>query len=177
MDSFNSFNISFIPRDKNQNVNSMRVVASLFNPNDSQNQNTFCVKRIFRPSIPDNQDYLQVFENYEHVADFFTNSSDSSQSLDDQNIVPFSKDCVSVESLFTRDDQTKIPDLKEEAYVRKVQETQKINIGTHDSSKYVNLGIDYTREEMDQYTYLFKEFRDIFSWTYDDLKEYDKSIF
>jgi hypothetical protein len=58
-----------------------------------------------------------------------------------------------------------------------VQETQKINIGTHDSPKYVNLGTNYTKEEIDQYTSMFKEFYDIFSWTYDDLKEYDKSIF
>jgi hypothetical protein len=82
-----------------------------------------------------------------------------------------------LESLFTRDDQTKIPDLKEEVSVRKVQETQKINIGTHDSPKYINLGTSCTMEEIDQYTSLFKEFHDIFSWTYDDLKEYDKSIF
>jgi ribonuclease HI len=44
MDSFNSFNISFIPRDKNQKVDSLAVVASLFNPDDSQNQIHFMLK-------------------------------------------------------------------------------------------------------------------------------------
>jgi hypothetical protein len=52
------------------------VVASLFNPDDSQNQNTFQVKRIFRPSIPDNQDYLQVFENDEELVEFLADISD-----------------------------------------------------------------------------------------------------
>jgi hypothetical protein len=34
-----------------------------------------------------------------------------------------------------------------------------------------------TTEEIDQYTWLFKEFQDIFAWSYDVLKEYDKHIF
>jgi hypothetical protein len=166
----------------------LAVVASLFNSDDSQNQSTFHVKTIFRPSIPDNQEYWQVFENDEHIANFLTDndsmlSDDSEESQDpqkeicDQNLVLTPKNYVSLESLFTRDDQTNILDPKEEPSVRKVQETQKINIGTPDSPKYINLGTSCTIEEIDQYTQLFKEFQDIFSWSYDDLKEYDKSIF
>jgi ribonuclease HI len=34
MNSFSLFNISFIPRDKNHKVDSLAVVASLFNPNN-----------------------------------------------------------------------------------------------------------------------------------------------
>jgi hypothetical protein len=68
---------------------------------------------MYMPSILDNQDYLQVFENDEHVVDFLIYSSDSSESPGDQTIVSFSKYCVSLESLFTRDDQTKTPYLKE----------------------------------------------------------------
>jgi len=75
---------------------------------------------------------------------------------------------------FTRDDQAK--NLKEEVSIRKVQETKKINIGTKDSPKYVNLGIDCTKKEIDQYIALFKEYFDVFSWSYDDLKAYEKSI-
>jgi len=78
---------------------------------------------------------------------------------------------------FTRDNQTNILDPKEEPFVRKVQETQKINIGTLDSPKYINIGTSCTIEEIDQYTLLFKAFQDIFTWSYDDLKEYEKSIF
>jgi hypothetical protein len=76
-----------------------------------------------------------------------------------------------------RDDQTKISKPLEEPSVRKVQETHKINIGTPESPKYINLGTSCTKEERDKYTQLFKEFQDVFAWSYNDLKEYDKSIF
>ena len=59
--------------------------------------------------------------------------NDSPIELGNQSVAIFSKDYVSLEYLFTRDDQTKIPDPKEETYVRKVQETQKLKIGTPDS--------------------------------------------
>jgi hypothetical protein len=54
---------------------------------------------------------------------------------------------------------------------------RKVNIGTDSSPKYVNLGVDCTTEEVDQYVALFKEYIDVFSCTYDDLKAYDKTIF
>jgi hypothetical protein len=58
-----------------------------------------------------------------------------------------------------------------------VQETKKINIGIENSPKYVNLGIDCMTKEIDQCTSLFKEYVDVFAWSYDDLKAYEKSIF
>jgi hypothetical protein len=38
------------------------------------------------------------------------------------------------------------------------------------------LGSTCTKDEINQYVQLFKEFYDIFAWTYVDIKEYDKSI-
>jgi ribonuclease HI len=58
MDSFNSFNISCIPLEKNKIVDSLAVGASLFNSDDSQSQSTFHVKKNFQTSIPDNKKYL-----------------------------------------------------------------------------------------------------------------------
>jgi hypothetical protein len=57
IESFNSFNTSFIPEEKNQKSNSLSVSTSLFNPSDSQTSNTFHVKIVFHTSIPDNEDY------------------------------------------------------------------------------------------------------------------------
>jgi hypothetical protein len=54
---------------------------------------------------------------------------------------------------------------------------RKVKIGMNKSSKYVNLGVDCTTKEVDQYISLFKEYNDVFSWAYDDLKAYDKMIF
>jgi hypothetical protein len=39
------------------------------------------------------------------------------------------------------------------------------------------LGVDCTIEEVDQYVALFKEYLDVFTWIYDDLKAYDEIIF
>jgi hypothetical protein len=166
----------------------LAVVASLFNSDDSQNQNTFHVKTIFQPSIPDNQEYWKVFENDEHIASFLIDhdstlsddseeSQDSQKEIHDQSVVLSPKNYVSLESLFTRDDQTKILDPKEEPSIRKVQETHKINIGTPDSPKYINLGTSCTTEEIEQYTLVVQRISGHFSWSYDDLKEYEKYIF
>jgi ribonuclease HI len=47
MDSFNSFNISFIPRENNQKADLLAVVASLFNTKDSWSQEYFSCKDNF----------------------------------------------------------------------------------------------------------------------------------
>jgi hypothetical protein len=102
--------------------------------------------------------------------EFLVDTSDVVENPKVQSHIPLSNDCINFESLFTRDDQTKVPSLKEEVSVRKVQETHKINIGTKDSLKYVNLGTSCTEKEVDQYIALFKEYYDVFGCKYDDLK-------
>jgi hypothetical protein len=83
---------------------------------------------------------LQFFENDEKLFGFLVDSNNASKSPNDKNHVSLSKYCIEFESLFTRDDQTKLHDRKEDTFFRKVHETQKINIGTHGSPKYVNIG-------------------------------------
>jgi hypothetical protein len=61
IDSFNSFNITFVPREKNKKTYSLVVATSHFKTYDSQNPNNFHVKIVFRPSIPHNQEYWKVF--------------------------------------------------------------------------------------------------------------------
>jgi hypothetical protein len=39
------------------------------------------------------------------------------------------------------------------------------------------LGVDCTTEEVDKHISLFKEYIDLFTWTFDDSKSYDKTIF
>jgi hypothetical protein len=170
MESFSSFNMAFIPRDKNHNVNSLALVASLSNPYDVLRRKNFQVERAFRPSVPDNIEYLQVFDNDEQLENFLLNDDEEE---DDSSIFSL-KECIQVEYLFTKEYHAK--NLLEEFSVRKVKETRKVNIGTDQSLKYVNLGVDCTLEEVDQYVSLFKEYIDVFPWTYDDFKAYDKMI-
>jgi hypothetical protein len=99
--------------------------------------------------------------------------NDGDEEDDSSSVIP--KVCIQVESLLTKYDHAK--NLLEEVSVLKMQETRKVNIGTDKSPKYVNLGVDCTTEEVDQYVSLFKKYIDLFTWTYDDLKAYNKTIF
>jgi hypothetical protein len=128
---FISFNISFVPQEKNKKVESLAVTTSFFNKDDSQNQNPFHVKTIFRPSIPDNQEYWKVFENDEHIAYFLVEqvvtsygiSEENQKQIDDSNIIILPKNDVSLESLFTRHNQTNTMDTVDKSSIRKFQET------------------------------------------------------
>jgi hypothetical protein len=82
--------------------------------------------------------------------DFFLNDDDE----EDDGSYSIPKDYIKDEYFFTEDDNSK--NILEEFSVRKVQEMRKVNIGTDKSPKYVNLGVDCTIEEVDQYVPLFK---------------------
>ena len=126
------------------------------------------INKAFQPSMPDNVEYLQVFENDEQLEKNLLNDDDEE---DDRSIV-IPKDCIQDESFFTKYDHAK--NLLEEVSIRKVQETRKVNIGMDQSPKYINLGFDCTPKEVDQYVSLFKEYIDVFSWTYDELRPMTK---
>jgi hypothetical protein len=81
MESFSSFNISFILRDKNHKANSLDLVDSLSNPDDAQRKTYFRVQRAFRSSVPNNIEYLQVFENDEQLDFFLLNDDDEDNHL------------------------------------------------------------------------------------------------
>jgi len=55
MEAFCSFNIYLVPREKNQKEDSLALFTSLSNLENIQRKSSFQVKRIFRPSVPDNQ--------------------------------------------------------------------------------------------------------------------------
>ena len=51
-----------------------------------------------------------------------------------------------------------------------------INLGTEAEPKYVNLGKCFSLGERSRFINLFQQYKDIFSWTYEDLKTYDTCI-
>lgn len=50
---------------------------------------------------------------------------------------------------------------------------EQINLGTEKGPKYVNLGTFFTPQEWKYFIHLFKPYRDVFAWTYNDFKTYD----
>jgi hypothetical protein len=58
----------------------------------------------------------------------------------------------------------------------KVGETISLNIGTADSPKNVKIGAQCTDEEKLKFTKLLREFQDVFSWSYEDLRGFDPAL-
>ena len=51
-----------------------------------------------------------------------------------------------------------------------------INLGTAVKPKYVNLGKCCSPSERNKFISLFKQYKDVFAWTYEELKTYDTKI-
>ena len=51
-----------------------------------------------------------------------------------------------------------------------------INLGTEMKPKYVNLGKCCSLAKRNKFIVIFNQYKDVFSWTYEDLKTYDTSI-
>ena len=51
-----------------------------------------------------------------------------------------------------------------------------VNLGTKQNLKNINLGKSYTSTKRATFMKLFREFKDVFAWTYEDLKTYDTKI-
>ena len=51
-----------------------------------------------------------------------------------------------------------------------------INLGTELDPQTINLGIDCNPVEKIAFIKLFKEFKDVFSWTYEDLKTFNTQV-
>ena len=51
-----------------------------------------------------------------------------------------------------------------------------INLGTLDKPQKINLGVQCFEEEKVAFIKLFKEYKDVFAWSYEDLKTFDTQI-
>ena len=51
-----------------------------------------------------------------------------------------------------------------------------VNLGIEHNPHNINLGTNCTHAERDTFMKLFKEFKDVFVWIYEDLKTYDMKI-
>jgi hypothetical protein len=182
--SFDAFNINSIPRDQNIDADILANATSRFMPPDDG----FSIEMMFRPSVPDNVTSWRVFDNDSQIINFLTSSDTFQDSvIDDEvhqqelqtyreetnkvktNCVP--KNVLTLEKLFDLQSKFRRP-----ANPKTNNSTMMhflVNLGTSEQPKYVNLGTCCSDSEKYTFTQLFKKYRDVFSWTYDDLKTYD----
>jgi ribonuclease HI len=189
---FLAFNISFIPRGENSVADSLATSASNFKiplpPKLRYDTKVKC-----RPSIPDNVKHWKVFEDDLEIKRFLETveefsalhiDQDSASEEDSQadsflnkivdhhivqlpsNHIP--KGLVPLERLFDNNDVA----IKGQISKDNADATE-CNIGTEKEPKLVKLSSNLTREQRVEYAGLLREFVDVFTCTYEDLKTYD----
>jgi len=189
IDSFGSFNITHIPQRKNQDVDLMASMAAKLLLDFKLKKNKCYVELIFRPSVPDNISNWQVFEDDEQILEFldcnetFKNAvigerehdmlmnKREDEEKDQPNVIP--KSVITMEHLYDLHDKLKKPiNYKTHSSSMKYE---MINLGTKEDPKNVNLGLGCSPQEKTAFVKLFKDYKDVFAWTYEDLKTFDTS--
>ena len=85
------------------------------------------------------------------------------------NFIP--RGLIPLEKLFDHNDVAKDPKVKPADNA-----IEDRNIGTKENPKIVKLSKNFPTKEKEEYVNLMKKYTYVFSWSYEDLKEYDTSI-
>jgi ribonuclease HI len=200
IDNFEAFNITIVPRTKNTLVDSLATAASRLSPLEDYEASRFAVELLYRPSVPNNISNWKVFEGDEQIVDFLTNQEnfkdlaiddeifqelltesnlhEQKRGTDHPNDKPkfhtIPKGVANLENLFDLRERFKGPKNAKTGSSCPIYET--INLGTPENPKNVNLGKAVSKEDRKAYLKLFKEYQDVFAWSYQELKTYDTRI-
>jgi hypothetical protein len=194
-------NFHFVPSAENQQADALAKAASTFDPPTSFNLK-YHIQLRHRPSIPDNVQHWQVFEDDEQLRKFLETVDEFSETCYDQenqddpfwimqegedvkefhdkianhrmlvlknNQIP--KGLIPLERLFNKDDIPSKSTLQPQP-----EEVEDCNIGTVNNPKNVKLSKFLSIENKNKYTELLKRYKDVFAWSYEDLKTYDTSV-
>jgi hypothetical protein len=200
LEKFSECNLSAIPREKNQVVDALATSVAVFKVPIFP-EKSYKVEVKYRPAIPDNMKHWQVFENDKQIENFLKMENEfESLNIDDEycddevdataftkegyfdnqiagrdivqlkrNIIP--KGLVPLEKLFDNNDVARSPKITVDE-----GDVEDCNIGTPEDPKIIKLSKKLSPEVKERYVKLMKEFPDVFSWSYDELKVYDTSI-
>jgi len=226
LNNFLEYQLTKIPRNHNLHAHSLATFASTcklpFGPNHQ-----FATEIKHRPSVLDNVDNWQVFENDTQINNFltmkeeFSNLNIDTSIRDDQHQIdelstsisaettdlilhPTTFDSANLQKLKLADldeiieEETEVIQLKDNFLPTgltpledifdsndlpkkpKMQpinaEIEECNIGTIENPKMIKLSRTLPPDKKSKYIKLFKEFQDVFAWSYEDLKSYDTTV-
>jgi hypothetical protein len=199
INSFDAFNISLVPRSLNFDVDLLANVASRIIHSENLLHDTFSVELLYRPLIPDNVTNWRVFDDDEQIISFLHLEGTFKDSIIDEdqhdremnadvpgsinqsieksiinliNNIP--KSVIRLEKLYDLQDKfKKVTNCKTN---NSSMQFEVINLGSDNTPQNINLGKKCSLEERQAFIKLFKEYKDIFTWTYDDLKTYNTKI-
>jgi ribonuclease HI len=198
INKFSAFNINSIPRLNNAEADLLANVASKLLPAEGLSPNAFSVELLFRPSVPDNITNWRVFDddqqiiNFLHMEETFQGAVIDEQTHDDNlhdfTVIPNPKSPEALSDMVNSIPKSVVRLEKFYDFEDKFKKTvncktnssslsyEKVNLGTSENPQCINLGLGCSRQEKAAFVKLFKEFKDVFAWTYDDLKTFDPNI-
>jgi hypothetical protein len=195
VEHFEAFNITTIPRAKNTLANSLVTTASRLSPLEDYEASRFTVELLYKPLVPNKIFKWKVFEGDEQIINFLTNQDnfkylaiedevfqEQSVEIDPQTGQPIDrskshtipKGIANLENIFDLKEQFKGPKNAKIGSSCPLHET--INLGTLENQRNVDLDKTISKEERKAYLKLFRQYQDVFAWSYRDLKTYDTGI-
>jgi hypothetical protein len=160
------------------------VAASTLTISDSLIDENSSVEVIFRPSVPDNMNHWQVFDDDKQVIKFLTHMHEFSdfgintinegcnytENVDNVRTPP--RRVVSLERDFDKLDGHK----QKSGSKKELFDHIEVNIGTVEEPWMVKIGKTTPIEERVEIVKLLKEYRDVLAFSYDKLKVYREDV-
>jgi ribonuclease HI len=171
-----SFNITHIKRELNSIVDRLVVFASCPTRQLLPQRPDCTFLSLYRPHLPNNVESWQVFPDDESICAFLQNELYKPKEIISLEDNKFPKGLTPLESSFSTSDVGSHNDKKEEESKRKIGDLIPLNIGTPEQPKVLKVGAQCSEEEKAKFMDLFHEFKDVFSWSYEDLRGFDPSI-
>jgi hypothetical protein len=161
-------------------------------PLEDYEASRFTVELLYKPSIPNNTSNCKVFEGDEQIINFLANQDNfkylaiddeefqeksieidprTGQPMDKSKDHTIPKGIANLENLFYLKQRFK--GLKNAKTGSSCLLHETINLGTPQNPNNVNLDKTISKEERKSYLKLFRQYQDVFAWSYRDLKTYD----
>jgi len=182
VEHFDALDLEAIPREQNSLADELAIDATTFQLSYELIKDKIKMEVIFRPSVPDNLEHWQVFNDEKQVIHFlnsldefedFRIDSEEDGSLNHEHIInPTPRNVVALEQHFDRHNATKL----REQNKMDPSEYIEINIGTPENLKIVKIGKGTSVEERKKLTNLLHEDRDVLAFSYDELKGYREDV-
>ena len=120
----------------------------------------------------DDQQIIECLTNDEVFKGAIIDDEEHQAELKYDNFIP--KGVRTLERIFNLNEKFKRPaNMKTQS---SSLQFELINLGTETKPKYVNLGKCCSPAQRKKFISLFNQYKDVFAWTYEDLKTYDTSI-
>jgi hypothetical protein len=184
IEDLDAIDLIAIPREQNAKADELTVAASTLQLPDNLIDEQISVEVIFRPSVPNNMDHWQVFDDDKQMVKFLLHIhefSDLDISMkeegnnytgnDDEVKAPPRK-VVSSERDFDRQDGHK----KKKETEKKLCDYLEVNIGTHEEPRLMEVGKTTPIDERNEIVKLLKEYWDVLAFGYDELKVYREDV-